>query len=124
MILGVLTGGAGLMGGLAAAGGGSLAVGGLGIKGGVLLISALGGFSGVAFTKYEDENCHRYAHDINYRNIMMEHIDSYKSNSGAYILKGLFCGNLPNGLCSVYSTNGENIWTGNFTDGRPTVCSK
>jgi small GTP-binding protein len=122
ILLGVATGGAGLLGGLAAFGGGSIAAGGLGIAGGVVTLTTLGVSTGLVFTQYQHRDC--IAHVIQHMNheINMRHYDYYLYSTKMVAFEGEFINNKPNGAGTAKDEHGDVIWSGNFINGIADIC--
>jgi len=124
IVLGALTGGAGLLGGLATLGGGSIAAGGLGIIGGTAVISTAGFLGGIIVAEMTDPGCKNIAITSLYQEINDCHYDKYIYENKQTAFEGIFCNNLPHGQGIVYETNGKKIWEGKFISGIPEICSK
>jgi len=122
IVLGTLTGGAGLMATLAMFGGGSLAAGGLGVAGGSVIISSLGFASGIAFYTMNDIDCKQSIEGYLINIINAEHYDTYKYESGDIAYSGNFMNNMPHGFGIAYDEFGRELWQGSFNKGVPAIC--
>jgi hypothetical protein len=114
IILGALTGRAGLLGTLAKFGGG--------VKFGVLVIAGLGLSAGIAVTKFNNADCSLESTRILEQEINAKHWDTYFHQNNAIALQGYFENNVPHGVCTIYDNDKTKLWQGNFINGTPEIC--
>jgi hypothetical protein len=122
IILGALTGGAGLMGMLGGLGGGAIAAGGLGIQGGIVVLSLLGTGAGFTFHKFTSDDCYHQTSQRLWKHIHSLRKDTYyNSNNQKVLFEGEFLDNLPY-YGKLYNRDGIEIYNGGFMKGIPSIC--